>query len=94
MTTQNDVPKKRRKQDQESDLAAFGKALRELREGTGRSQERLALEAGVDRASTSAVERGQRNMTVINVLKLCRGMKVRPSAVFRRWEELTGWPDD
>lgn len=73
------------------DLLALGEAIRESRMKDGRSQEQLALDADVDRAFISAVERGQRNVTLGNLLKLCRTLDERPSALFKKWERIAGW---
>lgn len=73
------------------DLQALGEAIREARKKAGLSQEQLALEAGVDRAFVSAVERGQRNVTLGNLLKVCRTLNERPSALFKHWEHLIHW---
>jgi transcriptional regulator with XRE-family HTH domain len=73
------------------DLSAIGKAFREIRTDRGISQEQLSLDAGVDRAFVSALERGQRNVTLGNLLKVCRALDVKPSEVFRRWEKHVGW---
>ncbi|MET3900676.1 transcriptional regulator with XRE-family HTH domain [Devosia sp. UYZn731] len=43
--------------------ALIGWNLRKLRVGRGLSQERLALEAGIDRAYVGRVERGEENVT-------------------------------
>lgn len=76
------------------DLLALGEAIREARKKTGISQEQLALDADVDRAFVSAVERGQRNVTMSNLLKVCRALDERPSALFKRWERIIGWKAD
>jgi transcriptional regulator with XRE-family HTH domain len=76
---------------QSQDLLALGEAIREARKKAGLSQEALALSADVDRAFMSALERGQRNVTLSNLLKVCRALDERPSALFKRWERLVGW---
>jgi transcriptional regulator with XRE-family HTH domain len=48
----------------------FGLALREAREKLGYSQEKLALEAGVNRTYVSDIERGARNVAINNLEKL------------------------
>jgi transcriptional regulator with XRE-family HTH domain len=73
------------------DLDALGEAIREARKARGLSQEALALAAGVDRAFMSALERGQRNVTMTNLLKVCRALDKRPSELFRRWEAIADW---
>jgi transcriptional regulator with XRE-family HTH domain len=73
------------------DFLALGKAVREARRKAGISQEQLAFDADVDRAFVSALERGQRNLTLANLLKVCRALDERPSALFKRWERIAGW---
>jgi transcriptional regulator with XRE-family HTH domain len=73
------------------DLEALGEALKEARRERGISQEQLALEAERDRAMTSAAERGVRNLTVVNLLRLCRALDEPPSKLFQRWERIVGW---
>ena len=50
--------------------AAFGRALRAAREARGLSQEGLADEADLDRTYVSGIERGERNPSLANLLKL------------------------
>ena len=50
--------------------ARYGLALRQLRTDRGFSQESLALAAGLDRAYVSGIERGERNPSLANLLKL------------------------
>ena len=54
----------------------FGLALREAREKLGYSQEKLALEAGVNRTYISHIERGARNVAVNNLEKLADAVNV------------------
>lgn len=66
--------------------AAWGRAIRELRVERGLSQERLSLDAGLDRTYVSGVERGERNPTLANLLKLGDVLGVRLSEVAARAE--------
>ncbi|MGE5537242.1 MAG: helix-turn-helix domain-containing protein [Gemmatimonas sp.] len=50
--------------------------LRRIRLQRGISQEALALEADIDRAYMSGLERGIRNPTVLLLAKLARALKV------------------
>ncbi|QDU84002.1 helix-turn-helix protein [Planctomycetes bacterium Pla163] len=70
---------------------AAGDALREERQRQGLSQKAFGFEAEVDRTYVSGVERGVRNPTLAIMLKWCRALGVRPSAILRRAEEAAGW---
>lgn len=66
--------------------AAFGAAIRTLRQEKGLSQEELALDAGIDRSYMGGVERGERNVGLTNVFKIADALKVRPSEIHVRAE--------
>lgn len=55
-------------------LAAFGEALRAKRKERGLSQEELAARASLDRSYVGGVERGERNVSLINLNKLARAL--------------------
>ena len=55
-------------------LAAFGEALRAKRKKCGLSQEELAARASLDRSYVGGVERGERNVSLINLNKLARAL--------------------
>jgi transcriptional regulator with XRE-family HTH domain len=55
---------------------AYGNALRELRSRAGLSQEGLALKARLDRTYVSGIERGERNPSMANLLKLAEALDV------------------
>jgi transcriptional regulator with XRE-family HTH domain len=59
----------------------FGKRLRELRQQRGMSQEALSFEAGLDRSYVGQVERGERNISIENMARLARSLKVRLSVL-------------
>lgn len=69
--------------DQQADLQKFGRHLSELRKERGWSQEKLALESGLARSYLGGVERGQRNIAVLNILKLARTLGCDPGELFR-----------
>ena len=62
--------------------ALFGKRLREIRISRGLSQEALAFEAKLDRTYVSSCERGQRNISLENIHRLARALRVSPAAFF------------
>jgi len=82
--------KKRRKQIQPASGPewAFGKALREIRERKLISQERLALESGLDRTYISLIERGINSPTIRAVVRIAAILRVPASRIVRRMEEL------
>jgi transcriptional regulator with XRE-family HTH domain len=54
----------------------FGKALKKVRSLRGLSQEKLAEMAGLHRTYVSTVERGQRNISILNIEKLAVALEV------------------
>ncbi len=64
------------------DLRRFGQRVRELREAAGMSQEELAERAGLHRTYIGGIERGERNVGILNVLHLARALRVRPGDLF------------
>lgn len=83
-------PKQRRRQIQPDTgpELAFGKALREFRATSGISQEQFALEGGFDRTYISLVERGISSPTIRALFKLAEMLRVAPSDIVKRTEEL------
>ena len=65
--------------EQKTDLQKFGRRLALLRKERGWSQERLALESGLARSYLGGVERGQRNVALLNILRLARSLECEPS---------------
>ena len=55
---------------------AYGRALRQLRADRRLSQEALAHEADLDRTYVSGIERGERNPSLENILKLTDALEV------------------
>ena len=53
-----------------------GKRVKELRNKLGISQEELADLAGLDRTYITSVERGKRNISIMNIEKLSIALKV------------------
>ncbi len=66
----------------ESVLVRFGRRVRELRKKKGLSQEALALEAGLDRTYVGGVERGERNISLVNTYKLANALGVQVRELF------------
>ncbi|MBI5487424.1 MAG: helix-turn-helix transcriptional regulator [Deltaproteobacteria bacterium] len=63
------------------DLALFGRTVRELRQRSGLSQEGLAEMAGLHRTYVGSVERGERNIGLLNLVAIARALNVPPKAL-------------
>jgi transcriptional regulator with XRE-family HTH domain len=73
-------------QPRSPDHLAYGLALRQLRTRPGFSQEGLALKSGLDRTYVSGIERGERNPSLANLLKLAATIGMPLSEWARRAE--------
>jgi transcriptional regulator with XRE-family HTH domain len=58
---------------------AFGRRVRELRIERKLSQEKLAEVAELHRNYVGGIERGERNVSLLNIVKLAHGLNVRPT---------------
>ncbi len=61
----------------------FGKALRKRRHRLGVSQEEFADLCGLDRTYVGGIERGERNVALVNIERLARALKISLSELFR-----------
>jgi ribosome-binding protein aMBF1 (putative translation factor) len=61
---------------------AFGKKVREIRKTKGFSQESLAEAADLHRTYIGSIERGEQNVSIDNIDKIAKALKVRPAALF------------
>lgn len=61
---------------------AFGARVRDLRLSSGLSQEQLADAAGIHRTYLSSLERGQRNVSLDNIVALARALEVDAGQMF------------
>lgn len=63
-------------------LIKIGKNIRELRKAKGFSQESFADEAGLDRTYMGGIERGERNIAIINMIRIAKALKVELGELF------------
>lgn len=61
----------------------LGERARARRQALGLSQEQLADQAHVHWTFVGQVERGQRNLSLHNLLKLAEGLKIDPADLVR-----------
>ena len=60
----------------------FGRRVRELRKEKGLSQEALALACNIDRSYIGGVERGERNVSLLNIQKIADALGVAARELF------------
>ena len=60
----------------------LGDRIKDLRKKTGLSQEKFALQIEMDRTYFASVERGKRNVALINLKKIADGLGVTLSELF------------
>lgn len=65
--------------DTEAHLEAVGRSIRARRLELEISQEALANIANIDRSHMGKIERGERNVTLLNLVKIARALSCRPS---------------
>jgi transcriptional regulator with XRE-family HTH domain len=62
----------------------FGRAIRRIREEQEINQEEAAERCGLHRTYYSGVERGVRNVSLVNLEKIAKGLKTSLPALFER----------
>jgi transcriptional regulator with XRE-family HTH domain len=60
----------------------FGEHIRNLRKKRGWSQEELAALCGLHRTYVGAVERGERNISLLNIVAFARALRVKTEILF------------
>jgi len=64
-------------------LRKFGTQVRKLREDRGLSQEKLAELSGLHRTYIGGIERGERNVALLNILRLAKALRVQASDLLK-----------
>lgn len=60
----------------------LGKKIKQLRMKKGLSQEKFALDIGMDRTYFASVEAGKRNISICNIKKIADGLEISLSELF------------
>jgi transcriptional regulator with XRE-family HTH domain len=63
-------------------LVSFGRRVRRLRMAMGVSQEALGERSGIHRTYVGGIERGERNISLLNIAKLADGLGVGIADLF------------
>ena len=64
----------------------FGFAVKDRREALGLTQEEFAERAGIHRTYLSDIERGTRNVSLVNIERVAHGLSMKISELFRAVE--------
>jgi transcriptional regulator with XRE-family HTH domain len=64
-------------------LRIIGDNIRYHRRKLGISQEELGAIAGLDRTYVGSVERGERNVSALNIEKLAKALKIKPERLLQ-----------
>jgi transcriptional regulator with XRE-family HTH domain len=63
-------------------LAKVGQRIRQLRQEQGFSQEDFAAEVGLDRSYMGGIERGERNIAILNLIRIAKTLGVEVGDLF------------
>jgi len=67
----------------DKDKKAFGETLRYLRKKRGLSQESLAMVSELDRSYIGGIERGERNISLLNIIRIANALGISPKKFFK-----------
>ena len=75
------MPRQSIKTDTDGRLLKLGAAIRAARLEQGISQEALADAAGIDRSHMGKIERGERNVSVLNIARVATALNLSVAAL-------------
>lgn len=64
-------------------LVGLGAVIRQVRTEMGLSQESLAVDAELDRSYMGGIERGEHNLTLINLHRIASALGTKPSKLLQ-----------
>lgn len=64
------------------ELVLIGQEIRKIRKARGYSQESFAYETGLGRGYYGGVERGERNIAALNLVKIAKKLKAKVGDFF------------
>jgi ribosome-binding protein aMBF1 (putative translation factor) len=69
--------------DDKEALQAIGAAIRSMRKERGISQEALSHLCQIDRSHMGRIERGERNVAILKIVRIGRALGCRPSEILQ-----------
>ena len=75
------------REDRSEILTALGHAIRRRRVSAGWSQDRFAELVGFDRTYVGSVERGERNVSLVNLARFASALGIRTSELLTLMEQ-------
>src|SRR3954464_12561091 len=75
-------------------LVALGQQIRKVRQERGFSQEEFANAAGLGRSYYGGVERGERNLAALNLMRIAAALQVEVGELFPKAQVFRGLLDD
>lgn len=82
------MPPRRKVKPRSPDHAALGRAVEELRQEAGLTQEELADRMNTESPTVGKLERGVANPTFVSLLRVARGLDIELSEVFERFDRI------
>ncbi len=61
----------------------FGSKLRQIRQEKKLSQEQLAFKSNLHRTYICDIERGARNVSLVNIQKIANALKIKPEELLK-----------
>ena len=68
-------------------LRTLGSVVRKAREAKGLSQEQLGFLTGLDRSYVGGIERGERNLSFSNLLRISSGLEISLVELFQHFDQ-------
>lgn len=78
------MPRLSSKTDKDAKLAKLGAAVRARRKELGISQEVLAIRSGVERSNMGKIERGENNLSVLNLVRIAEALNCRAAEILQQ----------
>ncbi|MCF6278727.1 MAG: helix-turn-helix transcriptional regulator [Flavobacteriaceae bacterium] len=63
-------------------LIGFGENIRKIRKEQGLSQEQLAFKADLHRTYIGMIERAEKNITLLNIVKIAKALDINITELF------------